>query len=443
MEERELLESLLAREVVPATGCTEVGAVALATGWAVQALGSPTEEITEIRIEIDESTYKNAYGVGIPGTDETGPAFAAAMGTASAKRVQQGLQILENPDEAAIASAKTLIAQGTIRIVRVPGAKEILIRARVSDGKNEASALIQGSHDHVVGVERNQRPYEGAPVSEWDDSRLSEQMKNLRYASILEFVKKVDVAELTVVRQAVEMNIRFTEEARKRLPSLRIGRVMEKHVDHGITGRDLSSKAQFITAVSVEARMRGLDLPVMACAGSGNQGLVATIPVVETAKAIGASDDNLMRASALSYLTTIYIKTFTGVLSPICGCGVAAAVGAGCGIVFLLGGDTPQIEAQINNMIGTMAGIICDGAKSGCALKALMAVGLAVDGAYLSLENVRIPSTDGIVGGEVIDTLNNLQRIIGDGMPSMDSAIVDVIETKGPEKGKTNPRTDG
>jgi L-cysteine desulfidase len=211
---------------------------------------------------------------------------------------------------------------------------------------------------------------------------------------------------------------------------------MEKHVGHGITGKDLSSKAQFITAVSVEARMRGLDMPVMACAGSGNQGLVATIPVVETARAVGATDDRLLRALALSCLTTIYIKTFTGLLSPICGCGVAAAVGAGCGIVFLLGGDTPQIEAQINNMIGTMAGIICDGAKSGCALKALMAVGLAVEGAYLSLENVRIPSTDGIVGKEVIDTLRNLQQIIGDGMPSMDSAIVDVMEKKQTEKSK-------
>jgi L-cysteine desulfidase len=155
--------------------------------------------------------------------------------------------------------------------------------------------------------------------------------------------------------------------------------------------------------------MKGLDLPVMACAGSGNQGLVATIPVVETAKIVDetakivdVSDESLMRALALSYLTTIYIKTYMGILSPVCGCGVAAAVGAGCGIVFLLGGELSQIEAQINNMVGTMAGIICDGAKSGCAL-----------------------------GDGVVDTLENLQRIIEAGMSSMNSAIVEVMETKG------------
>jgi L-cysteine desulfidase len=431
MKENDLFKSLLAREVVPATGCTEVGSVALATGWAVQALGSSTGEITDIRVEIDESTYKNAFGAGIPGTDQTGPAFAAAMGASSARRVQQGLQILESPDKTAVARAKTLMEGQKIRIVRVPDSKEILIRARVSDGENEASATIQGSHDHVVAVEKNKNLYNGAPDSEEDYWRLTERVKNLKYVTILEFVKTVDVAEVPIVRQAMEMNIRFAEEARKQLPTLRIGRVMEKHVGHGITGKDLSSKVQFITAVSVEARMRGLDLPVMACAGSGNQGLVATVPVVETAKAVGASDEGLVRALTLSYLTTIYIKTFTGLLSPICGCGVAAAVGAGCGMVYLLGGDVSQIEAQINNMVGTMAGIICDGAKSGCALKALMAVGLAVDSAYLSLENVRIPATDGIVGSEVIDTLKNLQRIIGDGMPSMDTAIVDVMETKG------------
>jgi L-cysteine desulfidase len=436
MENKEFFKSLLAREVVPATGCTEVGAVALATAWAVQALASSPQDIKEIQVEIDESTYKNAFGVGIPGTDETGPMFAAAMGALSAKRVQQGLQILENPDKTAVEQAKALMSQKKIRIARVQDSKEILIRAWASDGKNESSAEIRGSHDHVVNVERNRKPHDLTPASGENHHRLTDRVKTLKYKAILDFAKQADLADLTIVREAMDMNTRFAEEARKKLPTLEIGRVMEKHVGHGITGKDLSSKAQFITAVSVEARMRGLDMPVMACAGSGNQGLVATIPVVETARAVGATDDRLLRALALSCLTTIYIKTFTGLLSPICGCGVAAAVGAGCGIVFLLGGDTPQIEAQINNMIGTMAGIICDGAKSGCALKALMAVGLAVEGAYLSLENVRIPSTDGIVGREVIDTLRNLQQIIGDGMPSMDSAIVDVMEKKQTEKPK-------
>ena len=437
MKYQEFLRDLLIREVVPATGCTEVGAVALATAWAVQALASSVEQIEEIRIEVDDSTYKNALGVGIPGTGETGLDFAAAMGASSANRVKQGLQLLENPETEAVEMARDLMANKKVRIVRVPGSKEILILARVRDSRSEASAVIRGSHDHVVGVQKNGQPYNGAPGPGEDYVSLAEQVKNITYGDIFQFVKEVEVQGLPIVRQAMEMNVHFAQEAGKRLPSLRMGKVMERYAGQAPTGKDSPTKAQFLTAIAVEARMRGLDLPVMACAGSGNQGLVATIPVVETAKVVGASDESLLKALALSYLTTIYIKAFTGLLSPVCGCGVAAAVGAGCGMVFLQGGDISQIEAQITNMVGTMAGIICDGAKSGCALKALMAVGLAVDSAYLSLEDVRIPSTEGVVGDYVLDTLKNLQRIIETGMPTMDAAIIEVMEEKKPaDKGR-------
>lgn len=244
----------------------------------------------------------------------------------------------------------------------------------------------------------------------------------------MEYASTVDLEELPIIHQALRMNVHFCEEAKKGASSQKIGQVVEKCASQEAFQENLSVKAQFVTALAVEARMKGLDLPVMTCAGSGNQGLVATIPVAEIAKNIKASEERLLRALALSYLTTIYIKTFTGILSPICGCGVAAAVGAGCGIVFLHGGGVSQIEAQINNMVGAMAGIICDGAKSGCAFKALMAVGLALDSSYLSMENVRIPSGDGIMGNEVLDTLKNLQKIIQDGMSSMDTAIIEIMD---------------
>jgi L-cysteine desulfidase len=431
MKEKQFLKELLVREVIPATGCTEAGAIALATGWAVQAYGGSTDEIEEITIEVDEGTYKNALGVGIPGTRETGLGFAAAMGASLCERVCQELQILENPTDEAIGRARALIAKNRIRVIRLRDSKDILIRSMVRSKKDEASAVIRGSHDHVVSVERNGKPYTGAPVPEENSWGLAQKVKGLQYSIVIDFIKEMNPPELPILRQAMEMNMHFAEEARKGAPSLNIGRVMEKHAGRGLTGKGFPAKVQFVTALAVEARMKGLDLPVMACAGSGNMGLVATIPVVETAKAVDSSEETVLRALALSYLTTIYIKAYTGLMSPVCGCGVAAAVGAGCGMVFLLGGDILQIEAQINNMVGTMAGIICDGAKSGCALKALMAVGLAVESAYLSLENVRIPSTDGIVGGQVVDTLENLQRIIEAGMSSMDTAIVDVMEKKG------------
>jgi L-cysteine desulfidase len=431
MKEAAFLKDILIQELIPATGCTEVGAVALAAGWAVRALDVPMDGVESIEIEVDNNTYKNAIGVGIPGTGETGLGFAAAMGAFASTGDRYGLQILENPSPLAVEKARGLLAENRVRIVRVPEAKGILIRARARSRSEEASAVIQGSHDHLVGVQKNGKPYPGAPISDKDPWKLSEEIRTLRYGDLVEYAGTVDLEELPIIREALRMNVHFCEESQKGGSSRKIGQVVEKHAMQEALQEDLSRKAQFVTSLTVEARMQGLDLPVMTCAGSGNQGLVTTIPVVEIAKNIKASEERLLRALVLSYLTTIYIKTFTGVLSPICGCGVAAAVGAGCGIVFLLGGGVSQIEAQINNMVGAMAGIICDGAKSGCAMKALMAVGLALDSACLSMENVRIPSGEGIMGNEVLDTLKNLQKIIEDGMSSMDTAIIRIMDRNG------------
>ncbi len=428
MKEDSFFKSILLRELIPATGCTEVGAVALAAAWAVRALDVPAGSVESIEVEVDNNTYKNAVGVGIPGTGETGLGFAAAVGAVAATGDRLGLQILENPSPATVENARRLLSTGRVRIVRARESRGILIRARARGGGSEASALIQGSHDHLAGVEKNGKIFPGVPVSDKDPSKLAEDVKKLRYGDLVNYARTVDLEGLPIIREALRMNMLFCEGARKEGSSRKIGRVVEKSTSRESSRQDLSAKAQFVTALAVEARMKGLDLPVMACAGSGNQGLVATIPVAEVARTIGASEEQLLRALVLSYLTTIYIKTFTGVLSPICGCGVAAAVGAGCGIIFLLGGEISQIEAQINNMVGAMAGIICDGAKSGCALKALMAVGLALDSSCLSMENVRIPSGDGITGSEVLDTLRNLQKIIENGMPTMDAAIIEIMD---------------
>jgi L-cysteine desulfidase len=428
MKEASFLKAVLLQELVPATGCTEVGAVALAAAWAVRALDIPIDSVESIELAVDNNTYKNAIGVGIPGTGEKGLGFAAAMGALASTGDRYGLQILENPSPITVEKARVLLAGNRVRIVRTPAANGILIRASARSGNEEATAVIHGSHDHLADVQKNGKPYPGAPISDKDLLKFSEEIKSLRYGDMVEYAGTVDLDELPMIRQALRMNVHFCKEAQKEASSRKIGQVVEKSENMQELREDLSVKAQFVTALAVEARMKGLDLPVMACAGSGNQGLVATIPVAEVAKNINAAEERILRALVLSYLTTIYIKAFTGILSPICGCGIAAAVGAGCGIVFLLGGGVSQIEAQINNMIGAMAGIICDGAKSGCAMKALMAVGLAVDISYLSMENVRIPSGDGIMGNELPDTLKNLQKIIEDGMSSMDATIIEIMD---------------
>jgi len=263
MEEDLFLKNLLLREVVPATGCTEVGAVALAAGWAARALSSQGDNLEEIEIEVDESTYKNGFGVGVPGTGESGLAFAAAMGALSPRKVEQGLQILENPESTTIDKARTLIADHRVKVIRVSGPRDILSRAKVRYKDDDASALIQGSHDHLVGVEKNRKPYHGAPASEGGIWKEAEQIKDLKYRTFIQSAQKTDTKGFPLLKQALEMNMRFAMEARKKTPSLRIGQVIEKYGDPGEMGEGLSGKVQFITALAVEARMKGPEARTM------------------------------------------------------------------------------------------------------------------------------------------------------------------------------------
>jgi len=199
-------------------------------------------------------------------------ALSSAMGALSAKRVLQKLQILEHTDREVVERAQSLIRGKRVRIMRVPDAKEILIRSRVRNSRDEASAVIRGSHDHLVGVEKNGKLYKGATEPGENFWHLAQRIKRVKYSAIIDFVRDVDVRELSIVKQAMEMNVNFAKEAGKRPSFFRIGKVMEKYADQEVTGKNLPAKVRLITALAVEARMRGLDLPVMTCAGSGNQG---------------------------------------------------------------------------------------------------------------------------------------------------------------------------
>lgn len=185
--------------------------------------------------------------------------------------------------------------------------------------------------------------------------------------------------------------------------------------------------AKYLTAVASYARMSGYPLPVMSCAGSGNHGLTAILPVVAVGEKKGISYDKIVRAVTLSLLVTIYVKSYTGTLSPVCGCGVAAGVGAGAGVTYMLGGNLEQIEGSIKNMIGTMAGIICDGGKPGCAFKLAISVDAALESALMALNGVVISPDDGIVDETAEKTIQNLGKVSTDGMINTDETILEVM----------------
>jgi len=189
------------------------------------------------------------------------------------------------------------------------------------------------------------------------------------------------------------------------------------------------SRIKIATAGAADARMSGYEVEVMASSGSGNQGIMAILPVAMAAEVVGAGSGKLAEALALSHLVTAHMTIDIGLLSALCGCVVKAGIGATAGIACLLSDDEQVIEAAIGNMAANIVGEICDGAKVGCALKLATASGAATDCAFLAHRGIRVPSSNGIVGSSSVETLNNISQV-SCAMKEVDRAIIEIIERK-------------
>jgi len=220
--------------------------------------------------------------------------------------------------------------------------------------------------------------------------------EQLSVKDIYEFIKTVPYEDIEFLMEGIEMNRRVSEAGRKEEYGLKAGKILLDGKNSKMFADSLQTYAMGLTAAGVDARMDGCTLPVMSTAGSGNQGLTATLPVIAAAEKLGVSDDTLVRAVALSDLITIHVKSFIARLSALCGCGVAASIGASCAIVYMLGGELCAINKAIKNMVADVSGMVCDGAKPGCALKISTAVGTSVLCAALALEGVEVSSHDDV-----------------------------------------------
>lgn len=196
----------------------------------------------------------------------------------------------------------------------------------------------------------------------------------------------------------------------------------------GVLPDNLVFYTQMLCAAASEARMSGVKMPVMSCVGSGNHGI--TVFLINTAVAIkkGIAEDRLLRALALTILITVYIKAHTGILSAMCGCGVAAGIAGSAGVVYLLGGDREKIFGALLNMVGAISGIICDGGKEGCSHKLMLASGWAVQAALLSMNGAVIDPSDGILARNFDTLFENLGQVCNKGMQATDRVILQIMQ---------------
>ena len=420
--------NLLKAEVVPALGCTEPIAVALAVAKARETLG---ETPTSIKLFLSPNVFKNGMGVGIPGTGMTGLPIAAALGAVYGKSADS-LELLTGITDSVVKKAKTIVKENKITI-EVRNASDILYIEAICIGVNgeSAKAVIAERHSNILLVEkngevieRNQNQQNKAAEGNVEDS------VSFTIEDIFNFIDSVPVADIEFMLKTVELNHAIAQEGLSKPYGLSVGRMLKAYVDKGILSGGLMNNAMYLTAAASDARMAGCTLPVMSNSGSGNQGITATLPVYSAAKHLKADEETMMRALALSHLVAIHIKSYLGRLSALCGC-VVAATGAGCGVSYLMGGGLNESIYTIKNMVGNITGMVCDGAKEGCALKVSTGVSAAIQSALLALDGSVISSNDGIIDEDIEKTIRNLGSIGSHGMNQTDTQILDIMVSKG------------
>ena len=435
---------IIHREVKPALGCTEPIAVALAVAKAVEIItdncpcicpeGWRLGAAFSIDVAVSGNILKNGMGVGIPGTGMVGLPVAAALGAVCGDSAR-GLEVLASLDKAAVARAKELVAGGRVHISVAPTERLLYVKATVSVDGAEASAevdphayaVIEDDHDRIVETSFADRILMSSESGAAAVERAADD-DGLTIREILEFAQSVPYEKIAFILDDRRLNLALAQEGLRGDYGLKVGKAIRENQAE-VFGDDFMSYAMGMTAAASDARMAGSTLPAMSNSGSGNQGITVSMPVIAYAMRYKVDDERLARALILSNLVAIHIKSYLGKLSALCGC-VVASTGSACGIVWLQGGGYEQVCAAIKNMTGNITGMVCDGAKVGCAMKVASGVSCAVQSAVLAMRGTCIPSTDGIIDDDIEKTIRNLGAIGSAGMKAADRMILDIMLCK-------------
>jgi L-cysteine desulfidase len=428
MENEKFFLNILNKELVVAIGCTEPAAIALASAIANQNVGD--KEILKIDVCASRNVIKNALSVNIPGTNSCGINLAAALGTL-VQDPDKNLELLADLNSNDLENAVNMIDSGIVTVYLADTSKKLYIEVFIETKESYSRVIIEDDHDNVTLVEVNGNKLVDLqnkimmPEKDYEDENLN----FLNLDSIMEFVRDVDIKNLDLIQKSIALNMKICLEGLKNSYGLQVGMCIKTNMENGVLADDTSNYATALTAAGSDARMAGSILAVMSNSGSGNQGISATAPVVAFAEGFYSDKETLLRAVTLSNLITIYIKNKLGRLSALCGATISAT-GACCGITFLLGGNDAEIKSSIQNMMGNLTGMVCDGAKPGCALKVATCTSAAIQSAIITLKGNNITSKEGLIEENTEDTIKNFCMLGNIGMKEADKLILDIMLKK-------------
>lgn len=422
MDQNAFMQSLLRSNIALAVGCTEPVAVALAAAKAKEILGTIPTTVT---FKLSKNIIKNAMGVGIPGTHMLGLPIAIALGTVAGKS-SDALSVLSRC-LSSLDEAKQWLADATLNIECRETPEKLYIECIAENGENHSKVVIRHTHTHFSEIEYNGQSLTTCQENITDEPSVHDNPDDyiLSFRSIYDYACNVPLNEIAWLLTMAQTNLKASNEGLSRDYGLRLGKTFIQNSEHNIQRRVIAR-----TCAAVDARMDGATTPVYSNSGSGNQGLTCSLPIYTFAEEYGITDEErIAKALALCNLVSIYIKKHIGRLSALCGV-VNASVGIACGMVYLQNGSFEQMVFAVKNLVNSITGMLCDGAKPSCSLKVAMGIHAAFDAVELALHNIVVDETDGLAEQDVDRTILNLAKIGSHGMNETDDVILDIMTHK-------------
>ena len=411
---------ILREELVPAMGCTEPIAIAYGAAKARELLGALPDSV---RIQVSGNIIKNVKSVVVPNTDNLKGIEAAAAAGIVAGKSEKILEVISEVTPQQRAEIRDYLATHTLTVEPAEGDKIFDIILTLRAGADTTKLRISDYHTHIVYIEKNGEVLlqSGEVVADSARDVLTDR-SCMSVEGVLDFASTCNLDDVRdMIERQIDYNYAIAQEGMAHNWGANIGSVLKEHY-----GTNIHSRARYMAAAGSDARMSGCEMPVIIVSGSGNQGITASVPVVEYAKELNVSHDQMVRAVLLSDLLTIHLKTGIGRLSAYCGA-VSAGCSAGAAIAYLHGGGFREIAHTLVNSLAIVSGMICDGAKPSCAAKISAAVDAGLVGYSMFCSGQQFRGGDGIVTKGVEETIRNIGRLGRLGMRETDKEIIRIM----------------
>lgn len=411
-------------EMQPSMGCTEPVAIGLAVSNTCRYMASPA---TKIKLKVSSNIFKNAYCVKLPNTTEAGIPLAATLGYLLTKQ-DNTMEIFSGINDDLVKQAYNMLKKEFVEIEAM-SSLQFYIEVWAESETEKVHTLTIDRHDNLVLVEKDGKLLVDTRSGDANAVKDDFDITVYTVAELIDLAKTIDLDKITFLREARDMNLASSDAGLKGDYGMNIGRSIKKMMEDGILPDDMFYYVKMVVSAASDCRMGGGAYSAMTVLGSGNQGFQATLPVIATAQYLKKDEETMLRAMFMTILVTIRQKYKVGRLSPICGATLSGTASSAA-ITWMLGGNIDQIEGAMRTMYANLTGMMCDGAKDGCAMKLCTCSGEAVMAARLALAGSMASKTDGIVSARVEDCIDSIARLSQEGMKAVDMNVIEIMMAK-------------